>query len=210
MKAGRVVVMLNGRYAGCKAVVLKVIELPDGPKVKGFKSKLIVCGLAEAPKPVTKKVLKANEKLEGAAKEAADKKVLARQSLKTFVKVVNVTHVMPTRYTNELHEDLSGANEELLKEKANRQELRKKFKEKLVAKYKNLGTMADGKVQRNTHYFFKCVAQWPAAAAPLAHLFFSCGSAFALEGSRPLPQFPPPVHPFVCCAAGSFDSKNRT
>jgi hypothetical protein len=72
MKPGKVVVMLSGRYAGCKAVVLKVHESSDDRKAKGAKARntLIVCGLSSPPKAVTKKTLKANLKLEGEKKAA--------------------------------------------------------------------------------------------------------------------------------------------
>ena len=161
MKAGRVVVMLTGRYAGCKAVVLRVQEGSDSVKAKGSKARnqLIVCGLSEAPKSVTKKTLKANAKLEGDKKAAADKAVEKRRRVKTFVKQVNFTHVMPTRYQVDLHEDLSKLvpSEDGLKDAKERKELRQKFKDILEGKYAALGSVADGKVQKHTAYFFKCV-----------------------------------------------------
>ena len=163
MKPGKVVVMLSGRYAGCKAVVLKVHESSDDRKAKGAKARntLIVCGLSSPPKAVTKKTLKANLKLEGEKKTAADKAVAKRQRVKTFVKQVNFTHVMPTRYNVDLHEDLSMhvASDKALEGAEERQQLRKTLKDILDQKYAALGSMADAKVQKHTMFFFKCVCR---------------------------------------------------
>ncbi len=195
MKPGKVVVMLSGRYAGCKAVVLKVHESSDDRKAKGAKARntLIVCGLSSPPKAVTKKTLKANLKLEGEKKTAADKAVAKRQRVKTFVKQVNFTHVMPTRYNVDLHEDLAMhvAGDKALEGAEERQQLRKTLKDILDQKYAALGSMADAKVQKHTMFFFKCVQRRPSAlpppgtcAPPLAHPAPSpCPSLAILAGS---------------------------
>ena len=184
MKAGKVVVMLTGRFAGCKAVVLKVQEGSDDRKAKGAKARnnLVVCGLSETPRSVTKKQLKANAKLTGDQKTAADKVVAKRQRVKTFVKQVNFTHVMPTRYNVDLHEDLAAklVSDEALKGATERKDLRKTFKEILEKKYAALGSVQDGKAQKHTMYFFKkCVAS-PARHPAPSPLFPMCSRAAPL------------------------------
>ena len=156
--------MLSGRFAGCKAVVVKVIESSDDRKAKGSKARnqALVCGLEVAPKRVTKKSLKVNEKLTGDAKTAADAKVERKRSVKSFVKLVNFTHIIPTRYNVELHDELAKQSLDAWTAPSGestgaRETVKSTFKTLLEAKYKSLGSMTDAKVQKHTMYFFKCV-----------------------------------------------------
>ena len=211
MKAGKVVVMLNGRYAGCKAVVVKVLEGSDDRKAKGSKARnqLIVVGLSQAPKAVTKAELKKNLKLDGKSKEVADKSVQKRQRVKTFVKLVNFTHVMPTRYNVELHEELNkhSVSEESVRDPALRKEMRKSFKDVLQLKYKELGAMTDGKLQKHTLFFFKCVGadgrRARKRAGPAPPFCSSAPISHASLPPRPLPfpslrlQEAPILNPFA-------------
>merc|ERR1712159_544476 len=80
--AGRVVVLLNGRYAGKKAIVVKTFD--DGSKARPF-GHALVAGVDRAPLKVTKKMSK--------------KKITKRTKVKPFVKYVNFNHLMPTRYS---------------------------------------------------------------------------------------------------------------
>mmetsp|Transcript_7 Transcript_7/g.6 ORF Transcript_7/g.6 Transcript_7/m.6 type:complete len:133 (-) Transcript_7:1-399(-) len=81
IKAGRVVVMLQGRYAGKKAIVVKTYD--DGSKSRPF-GHAMVAGIDRAPLKVTRKMSK--------------KKITKRSKVKPFVKYVNYNHMMPTRY----------------------------------------------------------------------------------------------------------------
>merc|ERR1719230_546466 len=81
IKAGRVVVLLNGRYTGKKAVVVKTFD--DGTKSRAF-GHCLVAGVDKPPQKVTKAMSK--------------KKVAKRLRVKPFVKYVNYNHMMPTRY----------------------------------------------------------------------------------------------------------------
>jgi len=140
------------------------MESSDDRKAKGSQARnqALVCGLEVAPKRITKKSLKANEKLSGDAKESADDKVGKKRSVQSFVKLVNFTHIMPTRYNVELHEELSKQSLEAWTShdaNENKSEARKAvkvaFKTLLESKYKALGSMTDSKVQKHTLYFFK-------------------------------------------------------
>merc|ERR1711861_108693 len=90
LKDGKIVVLLQGRYAGKKAVILKTND--DGGKERPY-GHCVVAGVAKAPLPITKAMCKPTEKM---------KKLVQRRSrIKTFVKIVNYSHVMPTRYSVE-------------------------------------------------------------------------------------------------------------
>lgn len=81
LKPGRVVIMLSGRYAGKKAVVLKVSY--EGTRDKRFRH-CLVAGLCRYPRRVHRRL--------------SDARAQRRLRLKTFVKQVNFNHLMPTRY----------------------------------------------------------------------------------------------------------------
>ncbi|KAL6059547.1 60S ribosomal protein L27B [Balamuthia mandrillaris] len=81
LKPGKVVILLNGRYAGKKALIVDVNE--DGSKDRPY-GHAIVAGIDKYPLKVTKSMGK--------------KKIAKRSRVKPFVKVVNFNHMMPTRY----------------------------------------------------------------------------------------------------------------
>ena len=70
MKAGKVVLLLGGRYAGRKAVIVKPSD--EGTTDKPF-SHALVAGIDRYPRKVTKKMSK--------------KKVASRSKVKPFLKV---------------------------------------------------------------------------------------------------------------------------
>ncbi|KAL7069529.1 putative 60S ribosomal protein L27 [Cryptosporidium serpentis] len=81
MRPGRVVVLLNGRYAGKKAVIVNTFE--SGTKERSFPF-ILVAGVERAPLKVHKRLSKSKLK----------KKI----TIKPFLKSINMNHVMPTRY----------------------------------------------------------------------------------------------------------------
>ncbi|XP_014242144.1 60S ribosomal protein L27 [Cimex lectularius] len=82
MKANRVVLVLNGRYAGRKAIVLKSYD--EGTQDKQYGHALIA-GIDRYPRKVHKRMSKA--------------KIKKRSKIKPFLKVMNYNHLLPTRYT---------------------------------------------------------------------------------------------------------------
>ncbi|XP_059469997.1 large ribosomal subunit protein eL27 [Neocloeon triangulifer] len=82
MKSGKVVLVLTGRYAGKKAIVMKNFD--DGIADKPYGCALIA-GIERYPRKVTKNMSKA--------------KLHKRSKVKAFVRVYNHNHLMPTRYT---------------------------------------------------------------------------------------------------------------
>merc|ERR1712083_1135193 len=77
MKKGRVVILLAGRRAGKKAIVIKQID--EGKKNRKF-GHALVAGIERSPKKITKRM--SQKKLD-----------------KPFVKFVNYTHLLATRFT---------------------------------------------------------------------------------------------------------------
>merc|ERR1712100_936391 len=90
LKDGKIVVLLQGRYAGKKAVILKTMD--DNTKERPY-GHCVVVGVAKTPLPITRAMCKPTPKMK--------KLVKKRSTVKPFVKMVNFTHVMPTRYSVE-------------------------------------------------------------------------------------------------------------
>ena len=81
LKPGKIVIMLSGKYAGKKAVILKVFY--DGSKDRKF-GHALVAGISRYPRKVTKAM--------------SETRIGKRIRIKPFVKYVNFNHFMPTRY----------------------------------------------------------------------------------------------------------------
>jgi len=82
MKPGKVVLLLAGKYAGRKAVILK--NQDEGTNAKSY-GHALVAGIDRYPRPIARRM--------GKNKRAR------RSRIKPFLKVVNYNHVMPTRYS---------------------------------------------------------------------------------------------------------------
>lgn len=99
-KPGRVVVVLTGRNAGKKGIIIK--SNYENSKDKKFPHCLVV-GLAKAPKRVTKKSLKRVEDRVKNIESGKDQATVAAelQKLKrlgVFIKTYNMSHLLATRY----------------------------------------------------------------------------------------------------------------
>eukprot|EP01101_Sappina_pedata_P008591 TRINITY_DN478_c0_g1_i1.p2 TRINITY_DN478_c0_g1~~TRINITY_DN478_c0_g1_i1.p2 ORF type:complete len:169 (+),score=83.22 TRINITY_DN478_c0_g1_i1:567-1073(+) len=106
LKTGKVVVILRGRYAGKKAVILKNFD--EGTTDHTF-GHAIVAGIERAPLKITKKMTK--------------RTMLRRIRIKPFVKLVNFNHFMPTRYVFDI--ELKDVNKAAVKDLGRRKALRK-------------------------------------------------------------------------------------
>uniref|UniRef100_A0A7S0YD97 60S ribosomal protein L27 n=1 Tax=Polytomella parva TaxID=51329 RepID=A0A7S0YD97_9CHLO len=122
LKTGKVVLLLGGRYAGKKAVIIKPHD--DGTEGRAY-GHALVCGLSKEPRKVTKRL--------------GVKKLAKRSSLKAFVKVVNYQHLMPTRYSLTEVNLKSLVTPELLQNKDAKIAFRKEAKKLLEAKFKTGG-----------------------------------------------------------------------
>lgn len=76
MKSGKVVLVLGGRYAGRKAIIVKTYD--DGTADKQF-GHALVAGVDRYPKKITKKMGKG--------------KMAKKSKIKPFIKVNIITHV---------------------------------------------------------------------------------------------------------------------
>ncbi|KAE8775890.1 60S ribosomal protein L27-3 [Hordeum vulgare] len=98
VKPGKAVILLQGRYAWKKAVIVRVFE--EGARDHPY-GHCLVAGLAKYPKKVIRK--------------DSAKKTAKKSRVKVFLKLVNFTHLMLTRYTLDvdLKEVVSGAPDSL-------------------------------------------------------------------------------------------------
>ncbi len=85
LKSGKVVIVLSGREAGKKALVVKTHD--DGSNDRPY-GHALVAGVERYPLKITKRMSK--------------KKVARRTRIKPFMRVVNYNHLMPTRYVREI------------------------------------------------------------------------------------------------------------
>mmetsp|Transcript_27122 Transcript_27122/g.87055 ORF Transcript_27122/g.87055 Transcript_27122/m.87055 type:complete len:148 (+) Transcript_27122:32-475(+) len=127
LKAGKVVLLLNGRMAGKKAVIVKTFD--DGTADRPY-GHCLVAGIMKYPLKITKKM--------------SEKKRTKRSRIKPFIKSVNYNHVMPTRYTMDVDlksvvtADIVGSSNPTA-----RQSCRKEVKKSLEEKY--AASLASGK-----------------------------------------------------------------
>ena len=120
-KPGKVVVVLNGRYAGSKGIIVK----SNYESVKDRKyPHCIVVGLSTGPrKPTKKNLAKLQAKIKKLeASKDSNERINALKSFGVFIKTYNMSHLLATRYT--VKEDF-GINKSLEKVDA----LEKKVKE---------------------------------------------------------------------------------
>merc|ERR1712072_1011803 len=85
LKQGKVVIVLGGRYAGKKAVIVKNFDDGSAERRYGY---AVIAGVERAPLKVTKTM--------------GQRRIAKRSKVKSFVKIVNYSHLMPTRYSLEV------------------------------------------------------------------------------------------------------------
>ncbi|MCJ8738986.1 hypothetical protein PDJAM_G00042040 [Pangasius djambal] len=119
MKPGKVVMVLAGRYAGRKAVIVKNID--DGTADRPY-SHALVSGIDRYPRKVTATMGK--------------KKVAKRSKIKAFVKVFNYNHLMPTRYSVDIPLDKTVVNKDVFRDPALKRKARREAKVKFEERYK--------------------------------------------------------------------------
>ena len=134
MKQGRICILTSGRYAGKKAII---VSQHDSRANRNFPHAL-VAGIERHPKRVTRRM---------------GKKRIARKShIKPFIKAVNLSHLLPTRYLVKEFE-FEGITDAILKEKEQKKEAKKTLRKVFEKKYLT-PTSAEEKSE-NTKFFFK-------------------------------------------------------
>lgn len=137
MKKGRVVILLAGRRSGKKAIIIKAIE--DGRKNRKF-SHALVAGIEKSPAKVTKRM--------------SDKKIARKTRVKPFVKFVNVTHLLATRFTVKEDFDFQKiVTEEACEAPEERKAMIKALKAKLEERVRN--PEGAGERQQAADFIFK-------------------------------------------------------
>ncbi|MRA75673.1 hypothetical protein GH890_29885 [Bacillus thuringiensis] len=120
LKSGKVVLVLNGRFAGRKAVIVKNYD--DGTTDKQY-SHALVAGIERYPRKVTKRMAK--------------KRIKQKSKIKAFGRVYNFNHLMPTRYSIDVNLDKGVINKEAFKDPARRQKAKREAKMKFEERYKS-------------------------------------------------------------------------
>ncbi|KAJ1919309.1 60S ribosomal protein L27B [Mycoemilia scoparia] len=118
LKPGKVVIVLQGRYAGKKAVIVKNVD--EGTKERPYGHALVV-GIERYPLKVTKRMGKA--------------RVEKRSRVKSFVRVINYNHLMPTRYGIELDNIKETVGTKLSDVPSERKTLNQELKKTLKQRY---------------------------------------------------------------------------
>merc|ERR1712105_544056 len=113
------VLLLSGRFAGRKAVIVKPRDDGTGDKPV---SHALVAGIDRYPRKVTKKMSK--------------KKIKRRSTLKPFLKVTNYNHLMPTRYSVDISFDKANLNKDVLKDPMTKKKARMMVRTKFEERYK--------------------------------------------------------------------------
>merc|ERR1711971_814901 len=135
MRKGRVVILLAGRRAGKKAIIVK--QNDEGRKDKKFAHALVV-GIDRCPRKVTKAM--------------KDTKVERKSRMKPFVKYVNYNHLLPTRFmVKDDFEFRSTVTEDIMNNRESRKTVLAQLKTDFQARYmKNEGA----EKQANANFLF--------------------------------------------------------
>lgn len=120
VKAGKVAIVVRGRFAGKKVVIVKPHD--EGTKSHPFPH-AIVAGIERYPLKVTKNL--------GA------KKTAKRSKVKPFIKVINYNHLMPTRYSLDVEGFKSSVSSESLEEPSQKEEAKKVVKKAFEERYQS-------------------------------------------------------------------------
>ena len=142
IESGKVVIVIAGRHAGKKAVVVKSYD-ENATSEKYRFGHCLIAGIDKPARKVTKSMSKA--------------KVVKRCKMKPFLKVVNVRHVMPTRYTvdMELKKIVSLSSDEELGSSEARVEVKKELKKVFEERYLNQSQVTSEKKAAGSNYFFQ-------------------------------------------------------
>ncbi|KAL5496211.1 hypothetical protein EMCRGX_G012452, partial [Ephydatia muelleri] len=119
MKSGKVVVVLGGRFAGKKGVVVKNYD--DGSNDRPY-GHALVAGVDRYPLKITKSMGK--------------KKVTKRSKVKPFLRVINYNHLMPTRYSVDIELNKNVVNKDSLRDPKSRRKAKFELKHKFEERHK--------------------------------------------------------------------------
>ncbi|XP_043431109.1 60S ribosomal protein L27-like [Prionailurus bengalensis] len=101
MKPGKVVLVLVRRYSGHKMVIMKNIDDVTSDRPYNL---ALVAGTDHSPLKVTAAISK--------------KKIAKRSKIKSFMKVYNYNHLVPTRYSMDITLDKAVINKDVFRDPA--------------------------------------------------------------------------------------------
>ncbi|XP_036595346.1 60S ribosomal protein L27-like [Trichosurus vulpecula] len=119
MKPGKVVLVLTGQYSRRKAIIIKSID--DGTSNRPY-SLALVAGIDRYPQKVTAAMGKT--------------KIAKRSKIKSFMKVYNYNHLMPTTYSVDIPLDKTVVNKDVFCDPARKCKARREAKFKFEERYK--------------------------------------------------------------------------
>ena len=138
IKPGRVVLVLSGRYAGKKAVVIKCYD--EGTKERKFPH-CLVAGIKKPPLFIIPKM--------------HEKKQERRTRVRAYVKYINYQHLLPTRYVVSADIDFKGTvTEDKMASVKQRKELRKELGNLFTKKYTSQALVKKGERSASLHTKF--------------------------------------------------------
>ncbi|KXN84421.1 60S ribosomal protein L27-A, partial [Leucoagaricus sp. SymC.cos] len=117
-KPGKVAIVLQGRQAGKKVVIIK--QLDEGTKDRPYPH-AIVAGVERYPRKVTRRM--------------GQKKLALRSKVKPFIKVVNYSHIFPTRYALDLEGLKNSVSADTFREPSQREDAKKNIKKLFEDRY---------------------------------------------------------------------------
>mmetsp|Transcript_59146 Transcript_59146/g.70574 ORF Transcript_59146/g.70574 Transcript_59146/m.70574 type:complete len:148 (+) Transcript_59146:125-568(+) len=140
IKSGKVVIVLQGRHAGKKAVVVKTFDESSTSSDRRY-SHCLIAGMARNPRKVTR----------GMSKKKVEKRT---RQMKPFIKYMNVRHVFPTRYVVDM--DLKKAVDESdLTNPEKKVNVKKYLKKVFEERYLNQKNVTSEKKAAGSNYFFQ-------------------------------------------------------
>jgi len=95
LKPGRIVIILAGRFAGKKAIILNATE--SGNKERSF-GHCLVAGIQRGPLKVCRGMQGVKMSMNEKQIKKRRTKIDRRSKIKPFLKHINFNHLMPTRY----------------------------------------------------------------------------------------------------------------
>ncbi|XP_023901976.1 large ribosomal subunit protein eL27 [Quercus suber] len=118
LKPNKAVILLQGRYAGCKAMIVRSFNEGTNDTPYGH---CLVAGIKKCPSKVIHK--------------DSAKKTTKKSRVKAFVKLVNFQHLMPTRYTLDVDlkdvvavDSLQSKDKKVIAAKETKKRLEERFK----------------------------------------------------------------------------------
>nr|CDS24171.1 60S ribosomal protein L27 [Echinococcus granulosus] len=118
MRPGMAVIVLSGKYAGRKAIIIKNYD--DGSTQKPYGHALVV-GIDRYPRRILRRMSK--------------KRIEGRSKIKPFIKLINYNHIMPTRHTINIQFNTSVVNKNCLVDKPKKRTALLEAKMKLQERY---------------------------------------------------------------------------